>query len=248
MHLWRVLASTRGLVLRQTRYGEGSLILQVYTEQFGSQGYVVSGVRSAKSRLKAAMFQPMTLLELVVYQKEGKDLHRIREARFAHVYARIPFEPARRAVGLFMSEVLLRALREEPPHPELYAFAEQAFLILDRCERGLSAFPAAFLVGISRHLGFDPQGSPGPNTPYFDLRDGNFTAQRPIHGEMLMPDEGAWLLKAAAFNWDEPKPMGLLPAQRQILLDRLLVYVRHHVAGFGTLKSPAVLHDIMARD
>jgi DNA repair protein RecO (recombination protein O) len=242
-----MLTTTRGIVLRQTRYGESSLILQVYTPDLGSVGLVVSGVRSARSRAKAALYQPMNLLELVLYVKEGRDLHRVKEARFAHVYARLPFEPERSAVGLFLAEVLLRALREDGPHPELHAFSERAFQVLDGCTRGLSGIPCAFLLGLSGLMGFAPQGRPGPETPWFDLREGGFCRARPLHGQALNPDEGPWLERAAAFDWDDPRPLDMAPAQRQVLLDRLLAYVACHVAGFGELRSTAVLRALSAR-
>ena len=239
-----MLAHTKGIVLRQTRYGDSSLILQVYTREYGSIGCVVSGVRSARSRHKAALYQPMSLLELVLYFKEDRDLQRIKEARFARVYGRVPFEPGRRAVGLFMAEVLLRALREEPPHPELYDFAEQAFHNLDGCTRGFSAMPHAFLLGISDRMGFAPQGLPSEDTPWFDLQDGVFCRNRPTHGALLRPEEGAWLVEAGQFDWTAPQPLRMDATQRQILLDRLLRYMAFHVHGFGVLRSPEVFREL----
>ena len=42
-----------------------------------------------------------------------------------------------------------------------------------------------------------------------------------------------------------PTRLRLQPAQRAVLLENLLFYFRLHVAGFGQLKSPAVLHAVL---
>jgi len=54
-----VLQKTRGIVLRAVKYGETSLVVTIFTEEFGIQSYLVNGVRSTRSaRIKAASFQP----------------------------------------------------------------------------------------------------------------------------------------------------------------------------------------------
>ena len=60
-----MLVKTRAIVLRTHKYGETSLIAELYTEQKGLRKYVVNGVRSAKAKTKANLLQGMTLLEVV---------------------------------------------------------------------------------------------------------------------------------------------------------------------------------------
>ena len=246
-----MLHPTRAVVLRQTRYGETSLIVRMYTETFGVQSYIVNGVRSAKSRTHAALYQPPNMLDLVVYHTEGRDLHRIREARPLHVYQRIPFEIGHSSVALFLTEVLGKCLRDEhhgdDGNEHLFKFLEATLLNLDACEHGLSAFPALFLLGLSQQMGFQPQGRFGGQTPWFDLQEGYFTAQRPLHGYAMMPEEGALLYQLLQQRLHDPKPMLLPASQRQLLLDNLLLYFRFHIEGFGQLRSPAILQDVLNR-
>jgi DNA repair protein RecO (recombination protein O) len=39
---------TKGIVLRNIKYGETSLVVNIFTELFGIQTYLVNGVRSSK--------------------------------------------------------------------------------------------------------------------------------------------------------------------------------------------------------
>ncbi|NBO56051.1 MAG: DNA repair protein RecO, partial [Actinobacteria bacterium] len=41
------LHKTKGLVLRAVKYGDTSLVVTVFTELFGLQSYIVSGVRKS---------------------------------------------------------------------------------------------------------------------------------------------------------------------------------------------------------
>ncbi|MEO0733666.1 MAG: recombination protein O N-terminal domain-containing protein, partial [Bacteroidota bacterium] len=104
-----MLLKTRALIFRATKYGDSSIILEVYTEQRGIRKYIISGVRKARSRTPASLVQPLNLVDLVAYEREGKDLQRIKEVRPAHVYTRIPFDVYRGTVGLFMLEVARNA-------------------------------------------------------------------------------------------------------------------------------------------
>ena len=63
-----VLQKTQGIVLRSLRYGETSLISHIFTRANGVQSFMVQGVRTSSQRSnKAALLQPASLLELVVY-------------------------------------------------------------------------------------------------------------------------------------------------------------------------------------
>ena len=62
-----MLHKTKGIVISFVKYRETSIIVKIYTEAFGIQTYIENGVRSAKGKNKIALFQPLTLLDLVVY-------------------------------------------------------------------------------------------------------------------------------------------------------------------------------------
>ena len=69
-----MLYKTRGIALNYIRYRESSIIAKIYTEAFGIQSYIVNGVRSSKSKTnRIALFQPLTLLDMVVYHKSKEE-------------------------------------------------------------------------------------------------------------------------------------------------------------------------------
>ena len=74
-----MLQPTKAIVLRSIKYGDTSLISTLFTETQGVQTYITQGVRSAKAKTnKAALLQPATLLDVVVYHKPNTNFYRIK--------------------------------------------------------------------------------------------------------------------------------------------------------------------------
>src|SRR6266576_857317 len=98
----RMIHRTRGIVFRTIKFSETSVVSKIYTEKFGMQSYIVNGVRSEKSKTKAAQLQVMSILEMEVYHQENRNLNRIKEMRPAYVFTSLLFEPLKSSIGLFM--------------------------------------------------------------------------------------------------------------------------------------------------
>ena len=85
-----MLHKTLGIVLRSTDYSDSSIIAKIYTEQFGIQSYLIKGAKRKKASVKSNLFQPLSLLELIVYKKEKKQLQTLKEARPEIYFTSIP--------------------------------------------------------------------------------------------------------------------------------------------------------------
>ena len=86
-----MLLKTKGIIIRSTKFGESSLILDIYTLAKGRQSYIINGVRSSKARVQQSMVSLSSLVELVVYHRDSKSLNRIKEVKPAPTYSAIPF-------------------------------------------------------------------------------------------------------------------------------------------------------------
>lgn len=228
-----MLQKTRGIVLNYLKYGESSIIVRVYTEAFGLQSYIVNGVRSAKSKNKIALFQPLTLLDMVVYHREQAQLQRIKEMKCEEPFRSLPFEFRKSGIALFMTEVLVKAVKQEEENTALFDFLHHAIMLLDHLQHNYSNFHLQFLLKLSVYLGFGPgtaeelyeQAHPGGNTP-------DFARQEKQLIEALL-EEG--------FE-NEIKMSG---EQRRAILGNILIFYRLHVDHFGELRSLSVLQEVM---
>jgi DNA repair protein RecO (recombination protein O) len=227
-----MLQKTRGLVLNFLRYRETSVIVHIYTEEFGIQSYIENGVRSSKGRNKAALFQPLTLLDLVVYHKEKGGIQRLSEAKISHPFRSIPFEFAKSSIGLFLTEMLSKTLKEESSNPPLFHFLTDSVLWLDEATAGYENFHLVFLLQLAAFLGFAPDSG-------IQIAD-----QLREHGLPVFDDEALRLLDAlTTATYDRSPTMGR--AMRNYLLELLLKFYDLHLDGLGEIKSLPVLQEVM---
>ena len=240
-----MLLKTRGIIFRSTKYGESSLILEVYTEERGIRKYIVSGVRKARSSTPASKLQLMNLVSLIAYERPGKDLTRLKDVQPARIYTRIPFEVERGTVGLFMLEVARNSIRESEENPALFDYLFDSFAFLDETAGPIVLVHLHFLLGLTAYLGFLPAGAYSEATPLFDLREGQFIAGFPGHTEYLDGPRAALMYRLLHAEREELAAITTTREERGGLLTDLLRYYRHHIEGMREINSLAILRDVM---
>lgn len=245
-----MIHKTKGIVLRSIKFGETSLVVSMFTETLGLQSYLVNGVRTAtkKSSPKAVFFQPAAVLDLVVYHNEFKNLQRLREFKWAHLFGHIFSSIPKNAVALFMMELLGKCLKEPESQPELFYFVEDALLHLDQANEKVTAnFPLFFALHLAVFFGFRISDEYSEEQPYLDLQEGVFTAAQPGHPHYLedkMAEITSYILKVM-----QPSELEDLPLNqdfRRRLLSAFETYYALHIPDFGTLKTLPVLREMMS--
>jgi len=225
-------------VLRAVKYGETSLVVTIFTEEFGIQSYLVNGVRSTRSaRIKAASFQPGMMLDMVVYHHVRKSLQRIAEVQYGYLYQRIPFDPVRTAIMLYIVELLLRVLQHPQAFKDLYAFSEQQLRWLDRTDSGIANLPLFFTLRVAALLGIGLPRGFSAATPYLDLREGIFLSHVPVHPDYL--DAAASEITDRLLSCqtaEDAATLRLQQTERRKLLLHYQDYLRWHIPGFTALQ------------
>lgn len=248
-HAAMKLHKTKGIVLRTVKYGDTSLIATIYTELFGTQSYLLNGIRkeSKKGGAKSNMFQPASLLQLVVYHNELKQLNRIKEFNWAFLYQHIFFDVRKNSVALFMIELLQKCLRQPEENAPLYSFIEDAFIHLDDASEQVTAnFPLFFSLHFMVFIGFRMDDNYGPENTVLDLREGSFRADHPDHHNYLEGEDAfvtSQILKV--MQPAELEQLELNQSTRRRLLHAYQQFYALHVAEFGVMKSVAVLQEVL---
>lgn len=240
---------TKGIVLRSIKYGETSLIVTVFTELFGLQSYLVNGVRVTpkKGSAKAPLFQPAALLDLVAYQSSFKNLQRLKEYKWDHLYHNIFFDVHKNAVALFMMELLGKCLKQPESHPDLFYFTEDALCHLDVADSRVAAnFPLFFALHLPVFFGFKISSTYSETNNYLDLEEGRFVSQPPQHTHYLQDAEAAAVSDILKMMLpQELEQLELNQEIRRRITYGLEQYYGAHVPEFGALKTLPVLKEIM---
>lgn len=239
-----MLSTTRGIVLHTINYSDSSIIAKIYTEAFGIQSYIVNGVRSPKAKMKIGFFQPLSLLELVVYHKNNQGLQRIKELKISHPLHSIYSNIAKNSIALFISEVLYKSLREEIPNQSLFDFLNDTIVYLELEEKHFNNSHLRFLAEYSNYLGFYPQ-IPAVYTPsFFDLKRGCFSNILPNHTHFLTNDLSKLLYEIFASSGNQLPIPTLSITERRALINALIHYYELHLTSFHNIQSHHVLEQL----
>ncbi len=233
---------TRAVVLRTFRHTDRNVILKALTERFGPRSYMVrSGGRGGTS---PALLEPLARVELVVGEEGERDLQRLFEVRVRAPYQRVPVDPVRRAMALFVQEVFYQALRQDAPDQRLFTHVDGQLEALDAEGLDPAHYPLRLLLGLAEKVGIFPQPREAAHEHHFDPREGHFIPGPPPHvdcfEEALSDQLAAWI-----DAWPDTPRVRATAVQRRALLDGLLVYFRLHLPGFGRLHSPEILHAVL---
>ncbi len=193
---------------------------------FGVQSYIVNGVRSKSLKSKIALYQPLTLLDLIVYYKENANIKRIKEIKCLHPYQTVTSDVRKSSMAMFIVEILNKTVKEETHAQDLCDFLINSMIILDTQPDRSENFHLIFLLKLSRYLGFGAQY-------VHEILGGRFTdeANEKIIEQLLLANYTDFIV--------------MTNVQRREILELLVKYYTDHIETIGELKSLAVLREVV---
>ena len=237
-----MLIKTKAIIIHSLRYREADLIVKAFTQSSGLKSYLVRGVlKSKKGKLRASMFQPLTLLEVEANHKDKGTLESIREAKVNPSYQSLSTNVYKSSIAMFLAEVLHQAIQEEEENQALYQFLEDAFLWLDHNEK-YANFHLLFMVKLSSFLGFYPHQY-DPDLPYFNLLDGEYQLDD-TNKYCIQNENSALLKKFLEVNFNEVSSIKLNQTKRKNFIEMLILYFELHLHGFKKPRSLDILHQL----
>lgn len=144
-------------VLHHYPYRDSSLLLEVFTREYGRTGLVARGARAAKSRWRNQLqiLQPL----LLSWNMRGElgTLTGVDSRAVPPVY-----QGRQVLCACYLNELLLRLLRRHDPHPELFDAYEQAINMLSGSEeQALRCFEKRLLQELGYGLLLDQEADDG---------------------------------------------------------------------------------------
>jgi len=207
------------IVLGTTKVGEGSLVLHTLSPGWGRRSFITA----AGKRGNGAMFLPLSLLDSEVIENPKSDLWRLRSSIVSEPLAGIRSDIRKNTMTLFMSEVLMRTVRDGAREEGLFEWCRQSILTLDALQADFSNYHLRFLLEFAGALGFSPTVE--------DLA--------PFAGEHLQVIKQ--LLKSS------PAESMLIPmngAQRNAIASLLLDYIGYHTETRLNVRSLQILREL----
>ena len=234
-----------GVVLQSIRYGDTSLIVKVFTREYGLRSYMVKGAFNRGASNRAALFQNLHFIQYVEAGKPNKgSLHYLKDVQLSMVYQSIPMVMNKSAILMYISELLSKTLTEEAPNATLYDFVHRSMQWLDLVEDGYANFPLYFTLELTRQLGFYPKANHQSGW-CFDMMEGSFAHDYPLHPYYLDANDAALLSSLLDLGIDETCRLPLLIQQRRAMLDSLITFMRLHAPVMNDFHSHEVLQTVL---
>ncbi len=236
-----MLAKTKGIVLKNTNYRESSIISKMYTREFGLRTYILQSIKKGKSIIKPSMVQPLSIVEMDVYEKPNAGINRLKELKNTPLLLNLQDDIVKKSVAMFYIEVLNKCVMEEHYETELFDFIEQEIINLN--DKPVYSYqPIDFLLKLTPFLGVQPQGKYSDNTPYFNFEEGVFANQSgnsPVSKEVSKLI--SLILNKANLNEVDVKSANL----RKQCLNVVLDYYQIHVIKNREIKSIEILSELL---
>lgn len=232
-----MITQTEAIVLKTIKYGDSSLIVKVYSKDYGVLSIIASSAGKKGKKIKS-YFSALNLLTVIVYHKEKQNLHRLKEVSYCDKSIEISNHVGVSAIKFFLAEILNKLIAEEEINLNLYDFLKSKINELNQTKNGLKYFHINFLYEISAYLGIKPNFC--EKGQYFDLRDASIVSQLPFHGEYI---EGDKLQLIKNYFCDSVE---INKREISEILDVLISFYNIHLGGLDNIKSREVMEVVFS--
>ena len=238
------MTKTKAIVLKTVKYGETSLIVDMFSEAVGRVSFMVRLSASRKGKMRKQLFQPLHIVEVDFDLRPNASLQRISDIRMAQPLISLPFNHYKRSIALFIAEFVDDITKGEQANAPLYNYVENSISWLDGVEDNFSNFHLVFMIRISRFVGFLPNTEEYHEGYYFDMLNSCFCKSAPAHNHFLHPHEAKKIGLLMRLGYHTMHLCVMTREDRNRCTEVILEYYRLHVPGFPELKSYPILKQL----
>jgi DNA repair protein RecO (recombination protein O) len=238
-----MLHTTEAIVLQLYPYKDNGAVVKLYSRNKGLISCWATSIHKKTSKTKVNLLQPLSIIKAEINDKENNSLIQLKEIETSVHTPNIGLNIEKSTIAIFLSELLLKLLKESSTDESFYQFIHNSIILLNNTPEKCANFHIVFMVVLLDHLGLLPTGNFSPTTPYFNLQDGIYQGSSPMHPHFLEPAESEWLSKLSSFKLEDFYKPSIPSPSRKLLLRGLLEYFELHLA-ITPLKSHLVLEEV----
>jgi len=237
-----MFVNTSAFILSILKYKDADAIVKAYTREVGFTTFYVKGLyKSNKSKIKKAYLQPAAIVNLIATQRNKEAMEYIKEISPLYHYKNLHTDFDKLNISIFIREILLSILQQEPADPGLFNFIIREFKNLDKNRFDIN-FHIYFLIKFLAELGVAPDLN--SHGKYFDLQEAVFT-NSPASIDLCMNEKQSKLFRSLLGTiFAYKKEINLTNLQRKRILEDLLKYYDLHFAHFTQPKSLSILSSL----
>ena len=233
-----------GIVINVIKYNDKHNIAHIYTDKLGMLAFLVRQGTTHASRMRNAMFMPLSLIGFEARLQPGRELGTLHDVRRTAVLMSIYSDPMKNAVAMFVSELLSHTIQEQEQNMVLYSYIKSCILRLEESRTSIANFHICFLYQLGQFIGIQPDIDSYHEGYWFNMSEGVYTQHPHAGAKMLPPSQAQVLPLLSRMTFDNMHHFKFTREQRNEMLEIILNYYRLHHSTLGTLRSPDVLKQL----
>ncbi len=233
-----------GIVINVIKYNDKHNIAHIYTDKLGMLAFLVRQGTTHASRMRNAMFMPLSLIGFEARLQPGRELGTLHDVRRTAVLMSIYSDPMKNAVAMFVSELLSHTIQEQEQNMVLYSYIKSCILRLEESRASIANFHICFLYQLGQFIGIQPDIESYHEGYWFNMSEGVYTQHPHAGAKMLPPSQAQVLPLLSRMTFDNMHHFKFTREQRNEMLEIILGYYRLHHSTLGTLRSPEVLKQL----
>jgi len=237
-----MIISTKGIVLRKTKYSDSSLIVDIFTELEGRKSFFLKGILGkTKTKIKNSYFQPLSQIFIKYNKREQKNINFLIECRVHKHCQSLYLDYRKSSIILFLNEILNMCIIEESANKELFFFLEKSLIWLDNNDK-ISNFHILFILKLLKYLGIKPHLN-SSKSRYLSFQNGSFEEEKPkgFHAE---GESVKGIISLLGMKFDNCFLLKVSQVKKHEIIKILLEYIEYHIDGFRKPKSLHILHEV----
>lgn len=241
-----MITKTEAICIKNTRYGESSVICKMFTAEHGLGSFMVQGLNRKSSAIRPSHIAPGNIVDMVIYQKPQASIQRIKELRIKTPMLHIHTDMVKNAVLQFMLEIIVKTNEEHLKDEMIFNFIKKAIHQLEIQNQNLGSTPLFFLCSYLKFSGWFPNLEYWEKDNTFNLIEGKFESPNIAQlANILGAEHSNALYNFLLLVQEEENPEIVNPLHRRELFNTLLSYYEIHLLKGRKINSPAILAEVL---
>ncbi|MDR2009358.1 MAG: DNA repair protein RecO [Bacteroidales bacterium] len=236
---------TEAIVLNKIKYGDSSFIVNLYSLEYGRFATIIKIPKNKKNNnsVNRNLFFPLNIIETEVELKNTRNVQTVKYCGRKMVLNFIANDIFKSCIAQFIAEVILKTVKEEEPHENLYMFFKETISLLEKTENS-SAVHLLFLKEFAKISGFGMTNNFCKETPYFNYVEGMFLPVFTYNEMSLEIPESKVLSGLLELSYDNLEEFKISYILRKRILEIFLRYYELHILGKHEIKSLKILNEV----
>ncbi len=238
-----MIGKTQAIILNKVKYGDSSYIVNFYSLDYGRFASIVRIPKTSKTGIKPSLLFPLNIVETEVKLKDTRSIQSISYCNRKYNLDALCNDIVKTCLAQFIAEVMAKTIKEEEPNTYLFEFIQETILQLNETVNNISDIHLFFLRDFAKISGFGITHNFSLEMPFFNLKEGLFIPMFTSENESMDEEESKIMNQFLKTSFNNNQSFCNYKI-RKMLIEKLLMYYKFHIPGFGEINSLKVLQEV----